>query len=278
MRGNPRRKEYFRWFELAVERDIRLTRVFEYYMETLDISYHRELPKSLLMYFNYNNSNLGDMRKAYIYADVIANKTQDPQTYQSYQDTIRSFAAQKIREASPYQGMVINDEDILIQDGIIQLHSGFRRFMLAEISFGFLFGERFHIGNAERKGGTFPQSRCEFEGTMHLFGELFADGKSEPSSFDITVMILNLDVWRHQFSDVFLGYPAASIRYGKSECAFFVVGSSDRDGTFDGEFHGISDQVEEDLADPLRIQFEERHFIDFLLKLNGKSACCRFKR
>ena len=111
MRGNPRRKEYFRWFELAVERDIRLTRVFEYYMETLDISYHRELPKSLLMYFNYNNSNLGDMRKAYIYADVIANKTQDPQTYQSYQDTIRSFAAQKIRE-----GRISEDYALIYQE------------------------------------------------------------------------------------------------------------------------------------------------------------------
>ena len=115
MRGNPRKKEYFRWFELAVERDIRLTRVFEYYMETLDISYHRELPKSLLMYFNYNNSNLGDTRKAYIYADVIANRDQDPQTYKSYQETIRSFAAQKIRE-----GRVSEDYALLYQE---YLHS-----------------------------------------------------------------------------------------------------------------------------------------------------------
>ena len=111
MIGNPRRKEYFRWFELAVERDIRLTRVFEYYMETVDTSYHRELPKSLLMYFNYNNSNLGDTRKAYIYADVIAAKERDPKTYQSYQDTIRSFASQKIRE-----GRISEDYALIYQE------------------------------------------------------------------------------------------------------------------------------------------------------------------
>ena len=60
MKGNPRKPEYFRWFSLAVQQGLRLTRLYEYYVETMDISYQRELPKPLLMYFNYNDNTLGD--------------------------------------------------------------------------------------------------------------------------------------------------------------------------------------------------------------------------
>ena len=59
MKGNPRKPEYFRWFSLAVERNLRITRLYEYYVETMDVSYQRELPKPLLMYFNYNDNTLG---------------------------------------------------------------------------------------------------------------------------------------------------------------------------------------------------------------------------
>ena len=72
MKGNPRKAEYFRWFSAAVERGIRITRLYEYYVETLDTSYRRILPKPLLMYFTYNNNNLGDSKRAYLYACIIA--------------------------------------------------------------------------------------------------------------------------------------------------------------------------------------------------------------
>ena len=51
MKGNPRKTEYFRWFSLAVEHGLRLTRLYEYYVETMDTSRRIELPKALLMYF-----------------------------------------------------------------------------------------------------------------------------------------------------------------------------------------------------------------------------------
>ena len=60
MKGNPRKAEYFRWFSAAVDQGIRITRLYEYYVETLDTSYRRVLPMPLLLYFNYNNNNLVD--------------------------------------------------------------------------------------------------------------------------------------------------------------------------------------------------------------------------
>ena len=95
MKGDPRKPVYFRWFSLAVQRGLRITRLYEYYMETMDISYRRQLPKPLLMYFAYNDNSLGDARKAYVYASVVTYKDRDPQTYDSYKDTMKRFAKRK---------------------------------------------------------------------------------------------------------------------------------------------------------------------------------------
>src|SRR5699024_8402724 len=98
MKGNPRKPEHFRWFSLAVERNLRITRLYEYYVETMDVSYQRELPKPLLMYFNYNDNTLGDTRKAFVYASVIACRDKEPLIYDSYKESIKSFAQRKLKE------------------------------------------------------------------------------------------------------------------------------------------------------------------------------------
>ena len=48
MKGNPRKTEYFRWFSLAVENGLRLTRLYEYYVETMDTSRRMEIPSGHL--------------------------------------------------------------------------------------------------------------------------------------------------------------------------------------------------------------------------------------
>ena len=98
MKGNPRKTEYFRWFSLAVEHGLRLTRLYEYYVETMDTSRRIELPKALLMYFTYNSDSLGDSKRAFIYSCIIANKEKEPAAYQRYMSGMRDFARKKLAE------------------------------------------------------------------------------------------------------------------------------------------------------------------------------------
>ena len=98
MLDNPRKKEYFRWYSLAVEKGIRLTRLYEYYMETLDTSYRRPLPRPVLMYFNYNNNSLFESRKAWLYAVVTENREADPESFESYRGIIEEFARARLKE------------------------------------------------------------------------------------------------------------------------------------------------------------------------------------
>lgn len=110
MKGDPRKKEFFPWFSLAVEHGLRLTRLYEYYAETMDCSYQRELPRTLKMYFSYNNT-LGSQKRAYIYANIIQNKEKDVLDYENYQDIIRSFGRQKITE-----GKINEDYAVIYQE------------------------------------------------------------------------------------------------------------------------------------------------------------------
>ena len=113
MKGNPRKPEYFRWFSLAVQQGLRLTRLYEYYVETMDTTYQRELPKTLLMYFNYNDNTLGDARKAFVYASVIAHKEKEPQTYENYRDTMKRFAVRKIAEGQMDENYAVLYQEFL---------------------------------------------------------------------------------------------------------------------------------------------------------------------
>lgn len=97
MLGNPRRPEYFRWYSLAVGEGVRLTRLFEYYVETMDETRPRQLPKSLLFYFTYNHT-LGDSRRAAIYANVLKFREKNPEAYENYQAKMKLFAAEKLEE------------------------------------------------------------------------------------------------------------------------------------------------------------------------------------
>ena len=97
IRGNPRKPEYFRWFSRAVSRGLRLTRLYEYYVETMDMNSRKVLPRALLMYFKYNSDSLGDSKKAYIYANVIENKERDEATYELYRPHMEDFARQKVQ-------------------------------------------------------------------------------------------------------------------------------------------------------------------------------------
>lgn len=116
MKGDPRKPVYFRWFSLAVQRGLRITRLYEYYMETMDISYRRQLPKPLLMYFAYNDNSLGDARKAYVYASVVTYKDRDPQTYDSYKDTMKRFA----KPAKAEEGQIDENYAMLYQEFLLE--------------------------------------------------------------------------------------------------------------------------------------------------------------
>lgn len=117
MKGEPRKQEYFRWYELAVLSELKITGLYEYYIETMSRNYQKVLPKVIRLYFGYNNT-LSDKKKAFVYSNVIRNKDIDPDTYQAYRKKMEVFACEKIKEgrmnedfAVVYQEFCVDSQD-----------------------------------------------------------------------------------------------------------------------------------------------------------------------
>ena len=99
LKGNPRNEIYHEWYERAIERDIRITRLYEYYMETLPDNGTKPYPVKVLRYFTMNNT-LGSGRKAQFFANIIRNRSYDPETYDDYADQMSEFARKMLKKGS----------------------------------------------------------------------------------------------------------------------------------------------------------------------------------
>lgn len=88
-------KKYFYWYELGVKQELKLTGLYENYINTIPMDYPVELPKILLLYFAYHN-NLSDKKKAFIYHYVIRNSKENPTMLRNYMPSIELFAKEQL--------------------------------------------------------------------------------------------------------------------------------------------------------------------------------------
>lgn len=112
MKGTPTKREYFQWYSLAVEHEVRITRLYEYYIETMGEENRQMLPQVIRMYFAYNNT-LSARKKAFIYANVIRNRERDKTTYISYRKAMEVFAGEQLKA-----GRINDDYAVIYQEFI----------------------------------------------------------------------------------------------------------------------------------------------------------------
>lgn len=95
MKGNRMGVQYFPWYEKAVEKELRINRLYEYYIMSIDLKYNGRLPKLVLMYFAYR-SNLDYERNAFLYANILRHKAEYQDIYNDYENVIKQFAENEI--------------------------------------------------------------------------------------------------------------------------------------------------------------------------------------
>lgn len=89
--------EDFEIYEKGVLRGIKITRLYEYYLKSIDKSRYTRLPKMVLMYFEYD-SMLDCENKAYLYANVIENETASAEIMNIYTPQIERFVYEQLRQ------------------------------------------------------------------------------------------------------------------------------------------------------------------------------------
>ena len=88
-------RKYINWYELAIERELKITKLFEYYIESCEKNIEAEIPKMVLLYFSYD-SFISDETKAYLFANIIHHKDVNAQIYRNYIPQMEEFTAEML--------------------------------------------------------------------------------------------------------------------------------------------------------------------------------------
>lgn len=96
IKGNCQGEEYFPWYRAGVEQNLRITRLYEYYMMSISLPYDGPLPKMILMYFAYQ-SDLRYEITAYLYAYVYKHREEIPDIYVNYCAAMERFVLEQIQ-------------------------------------------------------------------------------------------------------------------------------------------------------------------------------------
>lgn len=95
MQGDKKDSGCFKWYAKGVEEGLRITGLYEYYMETMDNLDMQEMPQVIRMYFAYDNT-LDYRKRAAIYRNIIEKRDKDAQTYHHYRAAIEKFAVDQL--------------------------------------------------------------------------------------------------------------------------------------------------------------------------------------
>lgn len=95
IKGGKFGERYFPWYALGVERELRVTRLYESYMLSLPADFEGELPKMVMMYFAYH-SELDYQGKSMLYANVYRNREKYPEIALTYRQFVERFLLEQI--------------------------------------------------------------------------------------------------------------------------------------------------------------------------------------
>ena len=95
LKGKASSDRFFPWFAKAVDRGIRVLRLYEYYLETMPDEMEGILPLSVRKYFLMNHT-LPRENAAKLYGSIIRNRQKDPDTFEAYRNEMERFAYEEL--------------------------------------------------------------------------------------------------------------------------------------------------------------------------------------
>lgn len=104
--------KYFEWYRLGVEAQLKLTSLHEYYMYAINDDEDVYLSHPIYLYYIYN-SNLSDNRKAFLYAQIIRNKEENPSIYKTYQKQMERFIYRQLQARQINRNLAVIYNDLL---------------------------------------------------------------------------------------------------------------------------------------------------------------------
>jgi len=117
IRGEKIDTKYHKWYALGVESSLKLTRLYEYYMYSLEGEIIKSLPVGVMIYFNYNNQ-LSVWYKAMLYAYVVRNKDTQSKIYRDYENIMKAFTHERLKAGDINKNLVVLYKHFITVDKI----------------------------------------------------------------------------------------------------------------------------------------------------------------
>lgn len=132
IKGRKRENEYAKWYAMGIKQDVRITGMYEYFVETSEDITDRMLPQSVRMYFRYNNT-LDYTKKALIYANIVRNRRRDSDTFEEYRSMILRFLQEQILEEHVSDQLAFLYQALLTEEDLDEMFlEGFCKILFTE--------------------------------------------------------------------------------------------------------------------------------------------------
>ena len=96
IKGNKTQKRFFQWYQRAVDAELKIAQLYEYYMITLDEeSMKGALPRSIFLYFMHGNS-LDYRKAAFLYANLLTYEIGGEDMYLGYREQMFSVTMEQL--------------------------------------------------------------------------------------------------------------------------------------------------------------------------------------
>ena len=97
IRGNMTDSRYFTWYQKGIEKQLQITRLFEYYMLSMPDGFDGEIPRMVILYFAYQ-STLPYERSAILYRYLLQHREEFPDVFAQYAPQIASFTLDQMMQ------------------------------------------------------------------------------------------------------------------------------------------------------------------------------------
>ncbi len=98
IKGNRTQRKYFPWYQKAVNAELKIAKLYEYFMTTLDTASARgPLPKSVFLYFLHGNT-LDYRKAAFLYANLLTYEVGGEDLFLDYREQMVSFTWEQLEK------------------------------------------------------------------------------------------------------------------------------------------------------------------------------------
>ena len=115
--------KYHRFYKAAVLKSLKFIGLNECYIRSMNMKRYDLIPTSVLMYLNYKNT-LTEDELAYLYANVIFNKSEHMKIYHEYAPTMEDFMENMIVKGKVNDDLTVIYDEFLEPENVSSLYAG----------------------------------------------------------------------------------------------------------------------------------------------------------